>query len=101
MTMINKILLKLEGFQYSKSIDLNMGYYHIWLRKSASNLCTIIIPWGGYRYKRLPMRIDDSPDIFQHKMNDIFHGFEFICAYMDDILILKNETGKIMYRNWI
>ena len=29
MSNINKILLKLEGFQYATSLDLNMRYYHI------------------------------------------------------------------------
>ena len=85
---INEILLKLEGFQYAMSLGLNMGYYHIQLRENASNLCTIILPWGKYRYKRLPMVVANLPDIFQQKMNDLFHGFEFIRAYMDDILIL-------------
>ena len=70
------------------SLGLNMGYYHIQLRENASNLCTIILPWGKYRYKRLPMVVANLPDIFQQKMNDLFHGFEFIRAYMDDILIL-------------
>ena len=43
---------------------------------------------GKYWYKRLPMGVADSPDIFQQKMNYLFHGFEFICAYIDDLLIL-------------
>ena len=43
MHKINEMLLKLEGFQYSTSLDLNMGYYHIGLSKNASNLCTIIL----------------------------------------------------------
>ena len=30
---------------------------------------------GKYRYKRLPMELFNLPDIFQQKMNDIFHGF--------------------------
>ena len=58
------------------------------LEKNASNLCTIILPWGKYCYKRLPMGVVNSPDIFQQKMNDLFHGFEFIRAYIDAILIL-------------
>ena len=41
------MLLKLEGFQYAKQLDLNIGYYHIRLIKKASKLCTIIIPWGN------------------------------------------------------
>ena len=65
-----------------------MGYYYIRLSKNASNLCTIILPWGKYRYKRLPMGVSNSPDIFQQKMNDLFHGFEFIRAYIDDLLVL-------------
>ena len=34
------------------------------------------------------MGIDNSPEMFQQKMNDLFHGFEFICAYIYDLLIL-------------
>ena len=28
MPKINEMLLKLKGFQYTTSLDLNMGYYH-------------------------------------------------------------------------
>ena len=45
MPNINEILLKLEGFQYAMSLDLNMGYYHIHISNNTSNLCTIIMPW--------------------------------------------------------
>ena len=75
MPKSNVMLLKLEGFQYATSLDLNMGYYHIWLSKNASNLCTIILPWEKYRYKRLPMGVANSPDIFQQKVNDFFMDF--------------------------
>ena len=44
MLKINEMLLKLEGFQYSASLDLNTGYYHIRLRENSSNSCKIIIP---------------------------------------------------------
>ena len=33
MPNINKLLLRLEGFQYATSLDLNIGYYRIQLRK--------------------------------------------------------------------
>ena len=78
MPKIREILLILEGFQYTTSLDLNMGYYHIRLSKQASNLFTIILPWGKYRYKHLPMGVSNSPDIFQDKMSKMFRGFEFI-----------------------
>ena len=38
------------------------------------------------------MVIANHPDIFQQIMNDLFHGFEFIRAYIDELLIiLKGE----------
>ena len=88
MTNINEMLLKSEGFQYTTPLDLNIGYYHIRLRKNESNLCTLILPWGKYQYKRLLMRVANFPEIFQQKVNELFHGFEFIRAYIDDLLVL-------------
>ena len=37
------------------------------------------------------MGVASSPDIYQHKTNDLFRGFEFICAYIDDLLVLTKE----------
>ena len=63
-----------------KGISSDRPKYHIRLSENTSNLCTIILPWGKFWYKRLPMGVENSPDIFQQKMNDLFHGFEFIHA---------------------
>ena len=71
MPNTNETLLKLEGFHYATSLDLNMGYYHIQISENASNLCKIILPWGNFRYKRLPTEVANSPDISQQKMNDL------------------------------
>ena len=87
MSKISEMLLKLEGFQYAMSLYLNLKYSHILLRKNASSLCTIILLRGKYQYKHLSMGVTNSTNIFQHKMNDSFHGFEFICAYIYDLLI--------------
>ena len=65
-----------------------MGYYHIQIRETASNLCTIILPWGKYCYNRILIGVANSPEIFQQKMNDLFHWLEFIYVYMDELLVL-------------
>ena len=52
-----------------------MGYYNIQLSEDTSNLCTIVLHWRGYRYKRLTMGVSNSPDIFQHTINNLFQGF--------------------------
>ena len=61
MPKIREMLLNIEGFKYALSLYLNMGYYHIRLSEQDSNICTIILPWVKYRYKRLPMGDSNSP----------------------------------------
>jgi hypothetical protein len=64
---ISTVLQELEGFTFATALDLNMSYYTIRLDPDASKICTIIFPWGKYSYKRLPMGISGSPDIFQER----------------------------------
>jgi len=65
-----------------------MGYYHIELSPKSKELCTIVLPWGKYEYQRLPMGLCNSPDIFQEKMSELFAGFDYVRAYIDDLLVL-------------
>ena len=85
-------MLKLEGFQFGLSLDLNMGYYHILLSPSARKLCTIVLPFGKYEYQKLPIGLANSPDIFQEKMSILMQDLEFVQAYINDLLILT--TGN-------
>ena len=89
---IQDLLLKLEGFQYATSLDLNMGYYHIELTPESQKLCTIVFPWGKYKYQRLPMGLCNSPDIFQERMSKMFANLEWVPAYIDDLLCIT--TGN-------
>ena len=52
MPKMNEKFLKWEGFNYVKSLDLNMVYDHIRLIENSINLCTIILPQVKYLYKR-------------------------------------------------
>ena len=40
------------------------------------------------------MGVANLSDIIQQKMNDLFHGFELIRAYIDEILILTKGDQK-------
>ena len=85
---IQDMLLKLEGFQWATSLDLNMGYYHIKLDPLSRKLCTIVLPWGKYEYQSLPMGLSNSADIFQERMSELMEGLEFVRAYIDDLLVV-------------
>jgi hypothetical protein len=86
------LLRKLGGFKYATAIDLIMGYYDIPLDLEAQKLCTTILPWGKYQYKRLPVGVTTSPDIFQRIMNELLGDIPNIQVYLDDFLIASNGT---------
>ena len=67
-----------------------MGYYHIALYAISRILCTMVLLWGKFEYQKLPMRLCNSPDISQEKMNKSFNGLEYIREYIDDLLIISN-----------
>ncbi len=70
-----------------------MGYYTIRLDPDASRICTDIFPWGKYsNYKRLPMGIAGSPDIFQSKMSGLMEDLEYVRAYLDDLLCISRSS---------
>jgi hypothetical protein len=53
---------RVSPISYSKywghdPLNFNMGDYHIKLDTDTQRLCTIVSPWGKYKYKRLPMGI--------------------------------------------
>ncbi len=86
---ISTALQEIEGFSYATALDLNMGYYTIRLDPDASKIFTIIFPWGKYSYKRLPMGIAGSPDIFHEKMLELMETLEYVRAYLDDLLCIS------------
>ncbi len=97
---ISTILQELEGFIYATTLDLNIGYYTIRLDPTASEMCTIIFPWGKYSYKKLPMGFGGSVNIFQAQIMDLMASLEFVRAYMD-LFVNHHErnTGRAPSEN--
>ena len=51
-------------------------------------MCTIVLPWGKYKYLKLSIGLSNSLDVFQEKMGDLFSDLENVKAYIDDLLVL-------------
>jgi hypothetical protein len=93
------VLQELEGFSFATALDHNMDYYTIRLDPDASKICTIIFPWGKYSYKRLPMGIAGSPDIFQGKMSELMESLKYIQIYLDDLLCISKSSLEDHLKN--
>jgi hypothetical protein len=88
------MIRSMEGFTFASALDLNMGYYLIKIDADAQKLFTIVLPWGKYKYKRLPMGIKIAPDVFQNFMSKFVQDMEYVKTYLDDLLILTNSSFK-------
>ena len=40
------------------------------------------------------MGVCNSPNIFQENISEIFDGFNMVCAYIDDVLVITKHNFK-------
>jgi hypothetical protein len=88
---ISDILRKLSGFKYATALTLSwviITYHWIWKHTN----CAPVLPWGKYQYKKLPMGVKTSPDMFQRIMYELLGNIPNIQVYLDDIIITSNGT---------
>jgi hypothetical protein len=68
-----------------------MQYYTFDLDEECQDLCTIISPFGKYKYARLPFGLKCSPDIAQSIMESVVFGIEDADVYMDNVGVFFNN----------
>ena len=88
MPKISELLQSIPCFFCVTSVDFNMGYYAMELSEATSKLCSFVVPWGKYRYLRLPMGICTAPDEFQRRMQQLLGDLDYVRVYLDDVLII-------------
>jgi hypothetical protein len=61
------------------------------LDKESQDLCTIITPFGKYKYLRLPMGLKCSPDIAQAAMENVLSDIKDADVCNDDVGALSSN----------
>ncbi len=63
LPIITDILCKRSGYEFFTKLEDGMQYYMFELDNKSQDSCTIITPFGKYKYLRLLMGLKCSPDI--------------------------------------
>jgi hypothetical protein len=97
---IQDILSKRKGYQFFTKLDLSMKYYTFELDEESSDLCTVVTPFGKYRYLQVPMGIKlppgsngnkAKPQFAQGIMEDIFRDMDETAVFLDDIETFSDD----------
>ena len=83
---IDDILPELAQSKYKTLKDVTSGYWYIVLNLASSLLTTFNIPWGKFRWLRLPFRLKIASDVFQERLDRVPRLLEGIHGIADDIL---------------
>lgn len=70
-----------------------MQHYTFELDESSKNLSAICTPFGNYRYNRLPMGVNQSPDVAQEVMENLFRSFNEVDVYLNDVSVFPPDLN--------
>jgi len=94
MMAIEEVVASMPQAKVFSVLDATSGYWQVKLDEASSKLCTFNTPYGRYRFTRLPFGIKSAPEMFQHRMSELFEDIEGVKAIVDDLLIWGKDDEE-------
>ena len=95
MPKVDTTLAQQSGATVFSKLDANSGFWQIPLADESKLLTTFITPYERYCFNKLLFGISCSAmEIFQHKMNEVLHGFPGVLCHVDDVLVYGKDAAE-------
>ena len=72
-------------------LDSKAGYHQVPIREEDQDLTCFITPWGRFKYKRAPMGIVSSGDVYNQRGDAALGDIPNTCKVVDDVLAYDSE----------
>ena len=79
-------------------LDAKSGYWQVELDQESRKYTTFLTKWGLYRYKRAPMGLASSGDVFCQRTDEALAGITGIHKLVDDILVMGTTKKELLAR---
>ena len=79
------------GARLFTKLDSKAGYHQVPIRPEDMDLTCFITPWGRFRYKRAPMGIVSSGDIYNQRGDAALGDIPRTCKVVDDVLAYDSD----------
>lgn len=99
---IDDLLEQLGQARYFSTFDLATGYWQIQVAPESRAKMAFMAHRGLYKFNVMLFGLTNAPAIFQHLVQEILTGLnsddgpEFVCAYIDDIIIFSRTLKEHM-----
>ena len=69
LTPISDVLRRRKGYEFLTKLDISMLFYTFALGEEAQKMCTIVTPFGPFKYNKVPMALVNSFSSFWSSQN--------------------------------